>query len=148
MRLRPAVSPCPRSSWRASAANCGRALVILGSLVGVYSGAMAADAPVYRCGNSYSSQPCPGGSALDLADPRSAAQQREAREASERDAALARQMKTQRVADERAAPKGGAANLGAVAAIPPAKATSKPHASPHKKTHKAVKPAKSASATR
>ena len=148
MRLRATVLPCSGSLWRASAVACGLACGVLGSLVGVGSEAMAADAPVYRCGNSYSSQPCPGGSALDASDPRTAAQQRQAREASERDAALARQMKAQRVADERAAPKGGAANLGAVAARPPAKAASKPHAGTHQKTHKAAKPGKAASAPR
>ena len=85
---------------------------------------------------------------MDMADPRSAEQQRQALQASERDAALARQMKAQRVADERAAPKGGAANLGPVAARPPAKTASKPHAGTHQKTHKAAKPGKAASAPR
>ena len=126
----------------------GLTAALLVCLVSVGSGAMAADAPVHRCGNSYSSQPCPGGTVLDVADPRSAAQQRQAREASERDAALARQMKAQRVADERAVPKGGAANLGPVAAHPPAKAASKPHQRTHNKTKKAAKPAKPASAPR
>jgi len=115
--------------------------VLLGCLVGAGSGALAADTPVHRCGNSYSSLPCAGGTAVDVADPRSAAQQRESREASERDAALARQMKAQRVAEERAASKGGAANLGPVAAPPPAKAASKPHQSTHKKAKKPAKPA-------
>ncbi|QKO20733.1 hypothetical protein [Rhodoferax sp. BAB1] len=36
---------------------------------------------VYRCGNSYSQQPCPGGNAIDATDSRSP-EQRKAREAS------------------------------------------------------------------
>jgi hypothetical protein len=36
---------------------------------------------VYRCGNSYSQQPCPGGSSLDASDSRSS-EQRKAHEAS------------------------------------------------------------------
>jgi hypothetical protein len=124
-----------------SALCCGLTSALLAWLVSAGSAAMAADAPVHRCGNSYSSQPCPGGTALDVADPRSAAQQREAREASGRDAALARQMRAQRVADDRAAPQGGAANLGPVAAPPPAKAASKPHQSSHKTAKKLAKPA-------
>ena len=140
-----AVLPCPASRLAAPARCRALTSALLVCLVGLASGALAAEAPVHRCGNSYSSQPCPGGTVLDLADPRSAAQQRESREASERDAALARQMKAQRLAEERAAPKGGAANLGPVAAPAPAKAASKPHQTTHKK---AKKPAKAASAPR
>ncbi len=89
--------------------------------------AQAAGDTVYRCGNSYSSKPCPGGGPVDAADPRSPAQQREARQAAQRDAALARQMKADRLAAEREAAKGGAANVGPAAVKPPAKAASKPH---------------------
>ena len=140
MRLR-AVLPCIGPRIAASALCRGLASAVLACLAGLGSVAWAADAPVYRCGNSYSSQPCPGGAVLDLADPRSASQQRQSREASERDAALARQMKAQRVAEERAAPKGGAANLGPVVAPTPAKAASKPHQATHKKSKKPAKPA-------
>ena len=143
MTLRPLL-PSPASALRR-----GLVAALLGCLVSAGSGVLAAEAPVHRCGNSYSSQPCPDGTAVDVADPRSAAQQREAREASARDAALARQMKAQRLANERAAPKGGAANLGLVAAAnPPAKAASKPHQHTHKKAKKANKLAKAASAPR
>ena len=140
MSLRPAL-PYPASPWAGAALCRGLTASLLVCLVSAGSGALAADAPVHRCGNSYSSQPCPGGTALDVADPRSAAQQREAREASGRDAALARQMRAQRMADERAAPKGGAANLGPVAAHPPAKSASKPPQTAHKKPKKPAKPA-------
>ena len=124
------------------------AAVLLGCLISLGAAAQGTDATAYRCGNSYSSKPCPGGTAVDAADPRSAAQQREAREAAERQAVLARQMKADRLAAERAAPKGGAANLGPTAAKPPAKAASKPHANSHKKMHKAAKAVKPASAPR
>ena len=140
MRLRP-VLPCPASPQAGAALSRGFTASLLVCMVSAGSGALAADAPVYRCGSSYSAQPCPGSPALDVADPRSVAQQREAREASGRDAALARQMRTQRMADERAAPKGGAANVGPVAAHPPAKAASKPHPSAHKKPKKPAQPA-------
>lgn len=148
MRLRPTVMQCSGPLWTASVRSRRLAFAVMGGLVSVGFGASAAEAPVYRCSNSYSSQPCPGGAALDLTDPRSAAQQREAREASERDAALARQLKAQRLVDERALPKGVAANLGPVAVHPPAKVASKPHQSAHKETKKAAKPAKPASAPR
>ena len=102
--------------------------------------AQAAGDAVYRCGNSYSSKPCPGGAAVDATDTRSPAQQREASAAAQRDAALARQMQADRLATERAAPKGGAANVGPAAAKPPAKAASKPHKS-GKVKKRAVPPA-------
>ena len=136
------------AGWHRSATAL---LFSLFSLVSLDVAAQGADAPAYRCGNSYSSKPCPGGTAVDAADPRSAAQQREAREASQRQADLARQMKADRLATERAAARGGAANLGPTSAKPPAKAASKPHANSHKKAHKAAraaKPSKAASAPR
>ncbi len=96
--------------------------------------AQPADAPVYRCGNSYSAKPCPGATVVDAADPRSAAQQRDARQASQRDAALARQMTADRQAAERQARPLPAANVGPVAvARAPAAAASKPHSSHAKK---------------
>ena len=120
----------------------------LSCLVSLGAAAQGTDATAYRCGNSYSSKPCPGGTAVDAADPRSAAQQREAREASQRQADLARQMKADRLAAERAVPKGGAANLGPTAAKPAAKAASKPHTKSPKKAHKVVKPATAAQVAR
>ena len=143
----PGFAPC--AGWRRSATALLCKLVGLFSLASLVSqdvAAQGADAPAYRCGNSYSSKPCPGGTAVDAADPRSAAQQREAREASQRQADLARQMKADRLAAERAAAPGGAANLGPTAAKPSAKAASKPHANSHKKAHKVVKTAKTAKA--
>ena len=55
----------------------------------------------YRCGNSYSSTPCPGGSAVNTDDSRSTAQQRESQDVTRRDAALAGQMAAERRGRER-----------------------------------------------
>jgi hypothetical protein len=57
---------------------------------------------VWRCdGNSYSSQPCASGKALDLADARSAEQVRAARDVAQSDRRLAQQMAQDRHAQER-----------------------------------------------
>ncbi len=115
------------------------AVARLWALLAVFAGAAAAqaqpaDAPVYRCGNSYSAKPCPGATVVDVADPRSAAQQQDARQASQRDAALARQMTAERQAAERQNRSLPAANVGPVAAArAPAPAASKPHSSHAKK---------------
>ena len=87
--------------------------------------ALAQDAPVYRCGNSYQARPCAGGAPVDVADPRSDAQRREAEAARQRDAVLARQWAAERSAAERdAARSGGPANLGPRAAPAPARTAS------------------------
>jgi len=90
----------------------------------------------YRCANgSYSSTPCPGGTQLDVADPRSAAQQQQAKDAAAREARLAKQLASERRLREKenAAPR--AINLGPDTAKPPARAASKP-AAKGKKTQK------------
>ncbi|HOM13498.1 MAG TPA: hypothetical protein PLB41_09295 [Rubrivivax sp.] len=66
---------------------------------------------VYRCGpdgRSYSQAPCADGKPLSVEDPRSASQQREARDAAARDAQLAGQLADERRQREQAA-KGQAA---------------------------------------
>jgi hypothetical protein len=103
--------------------------------------AQAGDAPVYRCGSSYSNKPCPGAASVDAADSRSVAQQREAHQASQREAALARQMKADRLADERRA--AGAANVGPTVAKPATPAASKTH-KPKRAGHAAAQKASSA----
>ena len=100
--------------------------------------ALGQDAPVYRCGNTYQAKPCAGGVPVDVADPRSEAQRREAEAARQRDAALARQMSAERRAAEReAARSGGAANLGPRAAPAPAKPA--PAVTKTRKKHKTLK---------
>ena len=101
--------------------------------------ALAQDAPVYRCGNTYQARPCAGGVPVDAADPRSDAQRREAEAARQRDALLARQMVAERrTAEREAARSGGPANLGPRAAPAPAKPASAA-AKAHKKP-KSIKP--------
>jgi len=91
--------------------------------------------PVYRCGNSYSSTPCPGGTAVDADDARSAAQRKEAEAVKQRDAALADQLAAERRARERAAAGQSAVGIGPTAAIAPAPKASagKPKAQKYKK---------------
>ena len=103
--------------------------------------AQTGDAQVYRCGSNYSNKPCTGGSSVDAADPRSAAQQREAHQAIQREATLAKQMKADRLADERRA--AGAANVGPTVAKPPSPAASKTH-KPKRAGHAAAQKASSA----
>ena len=123
------------------------AVARLWALLAVFAGAAAAqaqptDAPVYRCGNSYSAKPCPGATVVDAADPRSPAQQQAARQAGQRDAALARQMTADRLAAERQARPLPAANIGPVAAArAPAAAASKPHHAKKKHASGAKPPA-------
>jgi len=115
-------------------------LGLCGSLAGPTPAQAQADAnAAYRCGNgSYSSAPCPGGVKLDAADPRSAAQQQQAREVAERDAKLARQLADERRARERAAVGQRAINVGpAAAAAAPKAAASKPAGKKPKKPRKA-----------
>jgi hypothetical protein len=88
----------PRSLWLACAGALGWSM--LGPVVIAQTNGPAGPA-AYRCGNSYSSTPCPGGNAVDTDDPRSAAQQREAQDVKRRDAALAEQLATERRARER-----------------------------------------------
>lgn len=81
---------------------------------------------VYRCGDSYGSQPCAGGTVVPTDDPRSAAQRAESRSATQRDIRLADQMESQRfkretelareLARERAAAAKTAASAAKVAA--------------------------------
>jgi hypothetical protein len=63
--------------------------------------AMAADAPVYRCGQTYQQLPCEGGQALDATDDRSADQRRDAQAA----AAVARRQAAELAAERHAREK-------------------------------------------
>ena len=55
---------------------------------------------IYRCGNSYSQQPCAGGKLVPADDARSASQQSDSRLASERDAKAADAMEKARLKEE------------------------------------------------
>jgi hypothetical protein len=98
--------------------------------------AAAASAPtsrVYRCGpdgHTYSQTPCPAGSAVEAADPRSAAEQAQARSVVEREQRLARQLAQDRAQAEKAATRQLPGNLG------PAQAASAVASAPKKTRHK------------
>ncbi|MBG9389556.1 hypothetical protein [Caenimonas aquaedulcis] len=55
---------------------------------------------VYRCGSSYSQEPCPGGKLVVVDDPRSQAQRTQTSEASKRDAKLGDAMEKARIKEE------------------------------------------------
>lgn len=55
---------------------------------------------VYRCGNSYSQQPCPGGNAIDTADPRTPEQRKAAADGAQHERRTADVLEKQRVKDE------------------------------------------------
>ena len=90
----------------------------------------------YRCANgSYSSTPCPGGTQLDVADPRTPAQQQQAKDAAAREARLAKQLAAERRLREKEIAAPRAINLGPDTAKPHQAAASKP-AGKGKKTSK------------
>ena len=68
--------------------------------------------PIYRCGTTYSQTPCPGGTLVEAADPRSAAQRAEARRIIARErqeaAQLERERRAREAADRASAAKGSA----------------------------------------
>ena len=69
--------------------------------------------PVWRCGNSYSDQPCTGGKSVDVSDPRSATDRSAAEAATLRTASSASAMERDRVHLERDALKRDQANARA-----------------------------------
>jgi hypothetical protein len=91
---------------------------------------------IYRCGpdaSTYSQQPCVDGKALDISDPRSAAQRREAREASAQNSKQADAMQRQREQAEHRSKSTVAGRLTA-APEPPASAAKPPKAAASKPT--------------
>jgi hypothetical protein len=75
--------------------------------------APAAAQEVYRCGNSYSQQPCAGGKLVAASDTRSSGQKAQTDQAAQRDAKSAAEMEKARLKEEaKPAPVG----------LPPAKA--------------------------
>jgi len=76
--------------------------IILAAALVVCS-ALAQAQTVYRCGNSYSQQPCPEGAPVTLSEPVTG--RPAARSAANTDAKLAAEMEKARLAQERNAPK-------------------------------------------
>ena len=79
------------------------------------AGAAAAQTQVYRCGpdgRSYSQSPCAQGQAVDVADPRSAQQATQTRQAMLRDAREADELERSRLRAERLAARQGPALIG------------------------------------
>lgn len=66
-------------------------------------GLASASAPaqlIYRCGDTYSQTPCPGGRILESSDPRTAAQRAQARKAAAKERELAAKMERERLVQE------------------------------------------------
>lgn len=75
-----------------------RTAIILIAIYAHMTGAAAQTASeTWRCGNSYSDQPCPGGKAVEAADPRSSADRRAADADTRRDRASAEVLERDRL---------------------------------------------------
>ncbi len=105
----------------------------------VTAGALAAFAAsaqtVYRCGNSYGTQPCSQGTAVDVSDARTSSDALRASKAVTEDWKRAEAMEKARLAQEKNAPKALV-----IGAKKPPKPEPKEHAKPHKKKGKAEDP--------
>ncbi len=67
------------------------------SLLSCLSAANAAEGvKIYRCGNEYSQEPCPGAKVIDASDPRDKTQSAQTQDAAKREAALAKQLAQER----------------------------------------------------
>ena len=87
---------------------------------------------IYRCGNEYTRVPCSAGKALDVGDPRSAAQRAEARRLVAAEQRLGAEMERDRRRAEAELKPAGAASLGP-ARVASAPAAKKAKAAPRKK---------------
>ena len=77
------------------------ASVLAASLFSTFFSVPAWAQTTYKCGNSYSQQPCPGGTVVDTADPRTSAQKTQAEQATQRDAKLASELEKSRLQKEK-----------------------------------------------
>jgi hypothetical protein len=69
------------------------------------AGSWACGQTVYRCGSSYSQERCPGGTAVDVSDPRASGDAARAGKAAAADGKRADAMEKERLAREKNAPK-------------------------------------------
>ena len=111
------------------------ATALLLSLAALHS--MAAQPPVYRCGNTYTQEPCAQGRIVAATDPRTAAQQAEARRVAADERRLAAEMRRDRLAEQAAQKPGAAASLGAAPLAKPVVLVERAHP---KKRRGAAKP--------
>ena len=89
---------------------------------------------VYRCGDTYSQQPCPGGSSVPVADPRTAAQKSQADAVIRREAQSAQAQEKARLQREAQGP--AVSVLQPSPAAPAPAAQDKPPVTKHKKARK------------
>ena len=94
---------------------------------------------IYRCGDSYSQKPCPGGTVVQAEDPRSADQRSQTSLAAERDAKTADAMEKARIKEE--------AKPTQAAYIPPVKQQAVVRKAKEPAPFKAVAPMKPGDAT-
>lgn len=94
----------------------------------------------YRCGNSYSQTPCPGGTPIDAADSRSSAQKAQSEAVIQRDKSTASSMEKSRLQEEETLRR----KQGSVAPVPGTTnpGTEKKVAQPvrHVRKHKPINP--------
>ena len=94
------------------------ASVLAASLFSAFFPVPAWAQTTYKCGNSYSQQPCPGGTVVDTADPRTSEQKKQAEQSIQRDAKLASELEKSRLQQEKNRSGDGQ---------PQTKAPAKPH---------------------
>lgn len=94
----------------------------------------------YRCGNSYSQTPCPGGAPVDAADSRSSAQKAQSEAVIQRDKSTANSMEKSRLQEEEALRRKQGSVAPAPVTTPPG--TEKKVAQPvrHVRKHKPINP--------
>jgi hypothetical protein len=112
------------------------AILIVASTAATFVASAAA--PIYRCGQTYTQTPCPGGRLVDSSDPRTAAQRAEAKRVAEREKKLAAQMERERVAKEKAAKPASANGFDARAAPAPEAASTPAKAKKRSKSKSAA----------
>ncbi|MBQ0937533.1 hypothetical protein [Ideonella paludis] len=84
-------------------ARCSGSLVLCCGLMAAAMPVQASD-QVYRCGQSYQTEPCPGGKAVAVGDARDDAARREAQRVAQREAQAAQQLQAERLQRERLVP--------------------------------------------
>ena len=102
------------------------------ALLGAVTFAPVQGQTVYRCGQSYSNEPCPQGRAIDVQDIRTEAQRGESMAAHERQGLMADQLAEHRVREEAASPRIAAAINGHRASADPLQEKPKPKAKKYK----------------